>query len=138
MVENGFGKRVDDSMGALGQITRKNPFVALILASLGSFVTSMLTVFTLITDPIKSEMYRMEGNIQLNGARVHEITKRIGSAPRAAPDVAKLYQRTDDLRRDMTAAEAKIENIQIRVSKLEGLVSGLQRDYDKLYRRIQN
>ena len=125
MVENGFGKRVDDNMGALGQITRKNPFMALILASLGSFVTSMLTVFTLITDPIKNEITRMEGEIQINDARMHEITKRIGSSP-------------DELRRDMTAVETKVENLQIRVGKLEGLVSGLQRDYDKLYHRMQN
>ena len=132
MAEAGYGNRVEDKMSPLGQITRKNPLAALVIASFGSFVTSMLTVMGLMTSPISANVQRIQGELQIAEQHIHDITKRIGSAPRAAPDVAKLYQRTDDLKEDVKELKRKTDTFQESVARLGGVVVGLQRDCDKI------
>lgn len=132
MAENSYGNRVEDKMSPLGQITRKNPLAALIIASFGSFVTSMLTVMGLMTSPISANVQRIEEEIRIDRERIHNITQRIGSAPRAAPDVAKLYERTDELKEDVKEIKRKADSYNESIARLGGIVVGLQRDCDRV------
>lgn len=130
-----FGKRAEDNNSSvLSQVTRKYPVASLMIATAGSFVGSMITVMTLMTEPIKHDVTRIDGALEINRGHVHDINKRIGSGPRAAPDVAKLFERTDNLRRSLNNIEHRVGNIQKMLSEQNGIIRELQRSYDKLYK----
>lgn len=104
-------RRQTDNMGPMDKQVQKNPMAALSISALVSVVAAMLSIITFITTPIKDDLTQLSHRIDTNQANVHDITKRIGSKPRAAADVAKLYGITEALQRDINRIDHRINDL---------------------------
>jgi len=131
-LEEGYSKRIDDSLGAIGQITRKNPVAALAITSLGSVITSTLAVMGLMTEPIKSEVGTLRTTVELTREQIYRITEKIGSSPRAMPYVTRLQAQVTGSRRDLTKLQNDIPTIQREVHVLQGMVTSMQSNMERM------
>jgi len=94
--------------GAISKEAKTLAGAITVVVSLLGYNTAMMK---LVVDPMHSTLERVSRSVQRNSEGVADINRRVGNKPRAAADVAKLYERTDSLKDRVTRVEREIDRL---------------------------
>lgn len=107
-----YGKRVDDSQSKFSRQVSKYPVPALAISSTVSVIGSLLAVMSFMTSPLRDDIVELKGSIEIARGHIHEITTKIGSKPRAAGDVARIYGVIEGIKRELDHMHKRINVIE--------------------------
>lgn len=106
-----YGNRSDDNLSKFSRQVSKYPVPALAISSTVSVIVSLISAMSFMTSPLRDDIVELKGSIEIARAHIHEITTKIGSKPRAAGDVARIYGMIDGIKRELDIMHNRINNM---------------------------